>query len=121
MGLINRNYITVGIVPPSGTGTGPDRSNAFTIVTALLSAGGLLAAITYGLGWLAVARLLAPFNVAPEEIGVTSAWVLFRVPFHMLPITVLAFLLWATLSAKRHLGPKLYSAVRIAAVVQLQP
>jgi hypothetical protein len=116
MGSPNRINIAIRIAPQAKNDSGPDRSHENTNIAAVLSAGGLVAAISYGLGWLAVTRLLTPFNVSPEEIGITSAWVLFRVPFLMIPIIGFAFLLWATIMANRHLGPVIGRAVQLIAV-----
>jgi hypothetical protein len=83
----------------------------------LLQVGGSVAVVYYALGWLFMMRLLLPFDVSPEEIGVTPTWILFRMMLVVYPsIIAIASLLLLNL-AKSHWPTAAYRILQLAMLV----
>lgn len=85
----------------------------------LLQLGGLFSIILYTLFWLYMSRLLLPFAVSPEEIGITPTWILFRVFLFLYPSIGSLTALWLVIHAKRRWPSTAYRTLQLALLVGL--
>lgn len=76
----------------------------------------MIALVTYTLGWLLVSRFLAPFGIAPEEIGITPTWILFRVPLQAIPLAGYVVVGWVLIQIRLRCSASIYRIGQVAAV-----
>lgn len=107
---VNRQYIN--ILPDASPRSDNEPPGPFEEMLRLLPLGGILIAVQYGLTWLWATRFLARFGVSPEEVGITPAWALFRLPYEAAPPIIALVLVWAIIEAKTRLSTQWYTAIR---------
>jgi hypothetical protein len=123
---VDRRAIVILNPPPNDPR--PKRLISSESVAVLLQLGGIFSLFYYGVGWLLINRFLAPFSISPEEIGLTPAWILLRVPVFLFP-TIGAFIIaWLLAYARAQIPAISYwplvmlvSLVTFAILVRVAP
>lgn len=70
------------------------RSTPMDVLLKMLPLGTLLVGAGYVLGWCLMTRFFQSFGVAPEEVGISTAWFLFRAPVWIYEIFLLGAACW---------------------------
>jgi hypothetical protein len=89
-------------------------------VLKFLQLGGILGAVLYGWGWLEAVRFYDHFGLSPEEVGITTSWLLTRAAFAAIPTASIVFILVGVVRLRGH-TPRIlyYGAWTLAAIAAL--